>query len=459
MNQENQKKLVLIDGSSYLFRAYHTPGPDLRSPSGAPTSVIFIVLNMLSKLIKDEQPDKLAVVFDAKGKTFRNDIYPEYKANRPPMPDELRDQIEPLHEIIKARGMPLICVSGVEADDVIGTMSRQGAEQGYRVLISTGDKDMAQLVNSNVHLINTMTNHYMDEAAVVEKFQVKPDQIIDYLALMGDSSDNIPGVPKVGPKTAAKWIEAYGSLDAVMENAEEIKGKVGENLRDSLSFLPMSYELATIKMDCHTGAEIDELDMLEADVGALAVYYREYGFTRWLEELGGADSQDDVDSADNSEANYECILTEPDFDRWLKKIRSVESFAVDTETTSVDYMEAELVGISLSVEPGEACYIPLAHRYEGAPQQLDKAFVLEALKPILEDPKTGKIGQNIKYDAHIFIGEGIRLRGMAHDTMLESYIANSTATRHNMDALARNYLGSETIHYEDIAGKGVKQKT
>jgi DNA polymerase-1 len=292
MNQEKQKKLVLVDGSSYLFRAYHVPGPDLTSPSGKPTKVIYFVLNMLNKLVNDEQPDRIAVVFDAKGKTFRNDIYPQYKATRPPMPDDLREQIEPLHQIIKARGLPLVCIEGVEADDVIGTMSCQATDQGYQVLISTGDKDMAQLVNENVRLINTMNNQYMDTAAVVDKFQVRADQIIDYLALMGDSSDNIPGVPKVGPKTAAKWIAEYGDLKAVMAHAGEFKGKVGEYLRESLSFLPMSYELATIKLDCDTGVSIDELEQQEADQGALAAYYQEYGFTRWYDEVGAGVSDE-----------------------------------------------------------------------------------------------------------------------------------------------------------------------
>ncbi len=457
MSQDNQKKLVLIDGSSYLFRAYHGM-PPLTGPNRQPTGAIYGVLNMLRKLIRDEQPDKLGVIFDAKGKTFRNDIYPEYKANRPPMPDDLRVQIEPLHQIIIAQGLPLISIEGVEADDVIGTMSRQATEQGYRVLISTGDKDMAQLVNDNVRLINTMNNQYMDEAGVMEKFQVRPDQIIDYLALMGDSSDNIPGVPKVGPKTAAKWIDAYGSLEGVVASADEIKGKVGEYLRESLGFLPMSYELATIRLDCETGVEIDDLEQRPGDTGALAAFYQEYGFTRWFDELGetGNSSESAGKAAD---ADYECVLTQAAFDQWLQAIKQVDLFAIDTETTSVDYMQAELVGISLCLEPGKACYIPLAHRYPDAPQQLDKNKILEALKPILEDPQIGKIGQNIKYDAHIFIGEGIRLRGIAHDTMLESYVANSTASRHNMDALARFYLGYDTIHFEDIAGKGAKQKT
>lgn len=458
MNQEKQKKLVLVDGSSYLFRAYHGL-PQLTSPSGHPTGAIYGVLNMLRKLLKDEQPDRVAVVFDAKGKTFRNDIYPEYKANRPPMPDDLRVQIEPLHQIIEAQGLPLIVVPGVEADDVVGTMSQQASEQGYQVLISTGDKDMAQLVNANVSLINTMNNHFMDEASVVEKFQVKADQIIDYLALMGDSSDNIPGVPKVGPKTAAKWIGEFGSLQGVMENAADFKGKIGEYLRESLEFLPMSYELATIKLDCDTGVSIDQLEQRQGDPAALAAFYREFGFTRWYDETDSVDAAGEQPLAPQVDADYECVLDQTSFDRWLKRLRQADSFAVDTETTSIDYMQAELVGISLCLEAGKACYIPLTHSYEGAPEQLDKSGVLAALKPVLEDPEIGKIGQNIKYDAHIFIAEGIRLRGIAHDTMLESYVLNSTASRHNMDALAKYYLDRDTIHYQDIAGKGVKQKT
>jgi len=458
MNQEKQKKLVLVDGSSYLFRAYHGL-PQLTSPSGHPTGAIYGVLNMLRKLLKDEQPDRVAVVFDAKGKTFRNDIYPEYKANRPPMPDDLRVQIEPLHQIIEAQGLPLIVVPGVEADDVIGTMSQQASEQGYQVLISTGDKDMAQLVNANVSLINTMNNHFMDEASVVEKFQVKADQIIDYLALMGDSSDNIPGVPKVGPKTAAKWIGEFGSLQGVMENAADFKGKIGEYLRESLEFLPMSYGLATIKLDCDTGVSIDQLEQRQGDPAALAAFYREFGFTRWYDETDSVDAAGEQPLAPQVDADYECVLDQTSFDRWLKRLRQADSFAVDTETTSIDYMQAELVGISLCLEAGKACYIPLTHSYEGAPEQLDKSGVLAALKPVLEDPEIGKIGQNIKYDAHIFIAEGIRLRGIAHDTMLESYVLNSTASRHNMDALAKYYLDRDTIHYQDIAGKGVKQKT
>jgi len=460
MNQENQKKLVLVDGSSYLFRAYHTRlNQVMTSPTGFPTQAIFIVVNMLRKLIKDEQPDRIAVVFDAKGKTFRNDIYPEYKAHRPPMPDDLREQIEPLHEIIEAQGLPLICVEGVEADDIIGTLSREAVEQGYKVLISTSDKDLAQLVNDDVTLINTMSNELLDGDGVREKFKVDASQIVDYLALMGDSSDNIPGVPKVGPKTAAKWIAEYGSLRGVMDHADDIGGKVGENLRESLNFLPMSYELATVKLDCDTGTTVDELEQRDTDPAVLAALYREYGFNRWLDELDADAGESTGGEAAQHDADYECVLTRERFDDWLERLRKAGSFAVDTETTSLDYMQAELVGISLCVEPGEACYIPLAHRYDGAPEQLDKAAVLAELKPLLEDPDIGKIGQNLKYDAHIFIGEGIRLHGIAEDTMLESYVLNSTASRHNMDDLAKFYLGRDTIHYEDIAGKGAKQKT
>ena len=463
MNQEKQKKLVLVDGSSYLFRAYHTRlRQPMTSPTGFPTQAIFIVINMLRKLVKDELPDRFAVVFDAKGKTFRNDIYPEYKANRPPMPDDLRDQIEPLHRIIEAQGWPLVCVEGVEADDIIGTISREASELGYQVLISTSDKDMAQLVNDKVSLVNTMSNQFLDEAGVVDKFEVRADQIIDYLALMGDASDNIPGVPKVGPKTAVKWINEYGSLDAVMKNADDIGGKVGENLRESLGFLPMSYELATIKLDCDTGIQVDDLVQAEPDRTVLADYYREYGFSRWYDELvssGDAAESESQPAADKPPADYHCVLEQDEFDAWLQRLQDAGEFAIDTETTSIDYMLAELVGISLCVKTGEACYIPLAHRYDDAPRQLDKSAVLAALKPILENPEIGKIGQNIKYDAHILLREGIRLRGIAHDTMLESYVLNSTASRHNMDDLAKYYLDRETIHYEDIAGKGAKQKT
>ena len=455
MTNKNQKELVLIDGSSYLFRAYHGLPP--LTHNGEPTGAIYGVLNMLRKLITDEQPDYIAVVFDAKGKTFRNDIYPEYKANRPPMPDDLRVQIEPLHQIIKAQGLPLVVIEGVEADDVIGTLSVEATRKGYSVLISTGDKDMAQLVNENVRLINTMNNQVLTEATVPEKFQVKPNQIIDYLALMGDVSDNIPGVPKVGPKTASKWLAQYGSMQGVMDKAEEIKGKVGENLRESLGFLPMSYRLATIKLDCDTGFEIEDLVQGDADTGALAAYYQQFGFKRWYEALDSNESVPVQAVADAPKVEYECVVSEERLQHWLDKLQNASQFTIDTETTSVDYMLAKLVGISLCVETGNACYIPLAHSYSGVPRQLDKEQVLARLKPILENPAIGKIGQNIKYDCHIFIGEGIYLQGIAHDTMLQSYVLNSTASRHNMDDLAKYYLNRDTIHFEDVAGKGAKQ--
>lgn len=457
MNQENRKKLVLVDGSSYLFRAFHGLPP--LTFDGHPTGAIYGVLNMLRKLIIDEQPDNIGVVFDAKGKTFRNDIYDLYKANRPPMPDELRVQIEPLHQIIKAQGLPLISITGVEADDVIGTLAVEATKAGYDVLISTGDKDMAQLVNENVRLINTMNSQLMTIDTVPEKFQVRPDQIIDYLALMGDTSDNIPGVPKVGPKTAAKWLAQYESLQGVIDNADEIKGKVGENLRDSLDFLPMSYQLATIKLDCDCDIEIDDLVQSEGDSGSLAAFYQQFGFNRWYDELGSQPDATATLSEPKKDSQYECILTTEAFEKWLGLMQTSKQFAIDTETTSVEYMVAKLVGISICIEAGKACYIPLCHSYDGVPSQLKKKEVLAALKPILENSNIGKIGQNIKYDAHIFIGEDIHLKGIAHDTMLQSYILNSTASRHNMDALAKYYLNHDTIHFEDIAGKGVKQVT
>ena len=457
MNQENRKKLVLVDGSSYLFRAFHGLPP--LTFDGHPTGAIYGVLNMLRKLILDEQPDNIAVVFDAKGKTFRNDIYDLYKANRPPIPDELRVQIEPLHQIIKAQGLPLISIEGVEADDVIGTMAVEAVSVGYQVLISTGDKDMAQLVNENVELINTMNNQLMTVETVPEKFLVKPEQIIDYLALIGDTSDNIPGVPKVGPKTASKWLAQYQTLQGVMDHADEIKGKVGENLRASLEFLPMSYQLATIKLDCDTGIKIDELVQSEGDSGTLAAYYQQFGFNRWYEELGSQAAASVAPPEPKKAGQYDCILTDESFQNWVRQLQTCKQFAIDTETTSVEYMVAELVGISLCIEAGKACYIPLCHSYEGAPSQLKKKDVLAILKPILENPDIGKIGQNIKYDSHIFIGEDIHIQGIAHDTMLQSYVLNSTASRHNMDALAKFYLNHDTIHFEDIAGKGAKQVT
>ncbi len=456
MSNDKRKKLVLVDGSSYLFRAYHGLPPLVSH--GHPTGAIFGVLNMLRKLMMDEQPDLIGVIFDAKGKTFRHDIYPDYKANRPPMPDDLRIQIEPLHEIIRAQGLPLVIVDEVEADDVIGTLARQGKEDNYKIVISTGDKDMAQLVCDQITLINTMNNLVMDEAMVLEKFNVRPNQIIDYLALMGDSSDNIPGVPKVGPKTASKWLNEFGSFENVLANAEGISGKVGENLRESIHFLPLSYQLATIKQDVKLDFALTNLRQQEIDVDKLRYFYQRFEFKRWLDEMEAEGIVEETKKPDH-EAEYETILEQGGLDRWLKKIKRAKVFIIDTETTSINYMDAELVGLSLCVESGSACYIPVAHRYLGAPHQLDRLEVIQALKPLLENPAIGKIGQNIKYDYHIFKRYGIEIQGIRHDTMLESYVLNSTATRHNMDALAGYYLQRETIHYEDVAGKGSKQIT
>jgi len=456
---KSHQTLVLVDGSSYLFRAYHGL-PPLTNAQGEPTGAIYGVLNMLRKLIHEYQPDYVGVVFDAKGKTFRNDLYPEYKANRPPMPDDLRVQIQPLHAIIEAQGLPLIVHPGVEADDVIGTLAQQGAKAGLQVVISTGDKDMAQLVNPQVRLINTMKNELLDETGVVEKFGVKPDQIIDYLSLMGDKVDNIPGVPKVGAKTACKWIQQYGSLQNIIDAADEFKGKIGEYLRESLHFLPLSYDLATIRTDLELPWQAEALTPGVADTDSLRSAYQQWGFNRWLDELQGeaADTATE-DAVASIEVNYDCILEQSHFEAWLQQLKTCDCFAVDTETTGLDYMQAELVGLSFAITPGEAAYLPLQHRYLDAPEQLPLDATLAALKPILEDPSIGKIGQHLKYDAHILLRYGIDLQGVRHDTMLESYVLDSVATRHNMDDLARHYLQYETVHFEAIAGKGKKQLT
>tara|TARA_R110002072_G_scaffold1369_7_gene11315 strand:- start:3439 stop:6123 length:2685 start_codon:yes stop_codon:yes gene_type:complete len=447
------KPLVLIDGSSYLFRAFHAL-PKLMSTKGANTGAIKGVISMVKKLMSDYEGSHIGVVFDAKGNSFRNDIYPEYKANRAKMPDDLREQIEPIQTIIREMGLPLIIVGGVEADDVIGTFAREATEKKMSVVISTGDKDMAQLVNEHVTLINTMTDTRMDEAGVVEKFGVRPDQIIDYLALVGDTSDNIPGVPKCGPKTAVKWLTEYGSLEGVMAHAGEVKGKVGEYLRESLEFLPMSYQLATIKLDVELPCPAEDLKFSEPDEETLRSLYLEYEFRQWVEELGA-----EPPSSSPVTKNYELVLVEADLDIWLEKLKASKLFAFDTETTSLDYMDAELVGVSFSVTAGEAAYVPCAHSYENAPDQISRARLLEKLKPILEDPNQLKVGQNLKYDMSVMARYDIQLKGIAFDTMLESYVLNSVASRHNMDDLAMKYLGVSTTHFEDIAGKGAKQVT
>lgn len=447
--------LVLVDGSSYLFRAFHAL-PKLMSTKGANTGAIKGVIAMIKKLVADYPESQVCVVFDAKGKSFRNEIYPEYKANRASMPDDLREQIEPIQRIIRMMGLPLIIVEGVEADDVIGTYARLATEKKTEVIISTGDKDMAQLVNEHVTLINTMTSIEMDIDGVVEKFGVRPDQIIDYLALVGDTSDNIPGVPKCGPKTAVKWLTQYESMDGVIEHADEVKGKVGEYLRESIAHLPMSYQLATIKLDVEVPDALADLVQKDPDVEGLRETYLEYEFKQWVDELGAGE---DTPAAAAAPRNYELVLTEEQLASWLEELSGADLFAFDTETTSIDYMEAELVGVSFAVKPGEAAYVPCAHSYDGAPEQLSREKLLSALKPILENEKVKKVGQNLKYDMSVLAKYDVHLRGIAYDTMLESYVLNSVASRHNMDDLAMKYLGLSTIHFEDIAGKGAKQLT
>ncbi|MBE9568007.1 MAG: DNA polymerase I [Proteobacteria bacterium] len=468
--------LVLVDGSSYLFRAFHAL-PPLTNSKGQPTGAVYGVINMLNKLAEQYRPEQIAVVFDAKGKTFRNDMYEEYKAHRPPMPDELRSQIEPLYELVEALGYPMIIVPGVEADDVIGTYARQATEQQIDTLISTGDKDLAQLVNPHVTLINTMNNYLMDEAGVLNKFDVPPSAIIDYLALMGDTADNIPGIPKVGPKTAAKWLKQYQTLDNLVANAEEIKGKVGESLRENIDQLPLSRDLTTIKCDVDLDHEIADLSMREPDLEKLKQLYTDLEFKTWLSNLstggekgsagnGAASSDkaspDDVQGRVNDEAqherHYETVLDKKVFATWLKRLQEAEQFAFDTETTGLDYLKARVVGVSFAIEAGEAAYVPFAHDYPGAPDQLSEEDVLGGLKELLQDAGIKKIGQNLKYDAHILANHGIKLAGIAQDTMLESYVLDSTK-RHNMDDMALRFLGRNTIHFEDIAGKGVKQLT
>jgi DNA polymerase-1 len=458
-----EKTLVLVDGSSYLFRAYHAL-PLLTNSKGEYTNAILGVTNMLKKLVETYPEAYFGVIFDAPGKTFRNDMYPEYKANRASMPDELREQIKPLHQLIKAMGLPLVMEPGVEADDVIGTLAKQAEEEDLNVVISTGDKDIAQLVTNKTSLINTMNNQWLDEEGVKEKFGVPPNMIIDYLALMGDTSDNIPGVPKVGPKTAAKWLNAYGSLDEIIAKADEVKGKVGESLRDHLDAIPLSKELVTIKCDVPLDKAPADLIRTQPDTETLKEMVSHYEFNSWLKQLGGtkastvaSEQVDEKPLPAKTELTVETILDEATFNQWLAKLTEAELFAFDTETTHLDYTKALVVGVSFAVEAGHAAYVPLAHSYPGAPQQLSRQWVLDQLKPLLESESARKVGQNLKYDANVLANHGISLAGICHDTMLQSYVLNSTASRHNMDALAEKYLGQETIHYEDVAGKGAKQ--
>jgi len=475
------KRLVLIDGSSYLFRAFHAL-PPLTNAAGEPTGALFGVVNMLRATLK-ERPDYVAFVLDASGPTFRDALYPEYKANRPPMPEELRAQVEPMRRIVQALGFPLLCVDGVEADDVIGTLALQGAAQGLDVTISTSDKDFAQLVRPGVTLVNTMSGSRMDSAeAVMEKFGVRPEQIVDFLALMGDTVDNVPGVEKCGPQTAANWLGEYGTLDAVMGAAEGIKGKIGENLRAALPRLPLNRDLVTIKTDVALEGGPDTLALRERHVEELRELYARYGFNQALKELeggaatgaalpekepgrargtgfvsGSAPADAPVDAALSAPGQYEAVLTEAQLDAWIARLAAATEFAFDTETDSLDAMQANLVGLSFAVEPGQAAYVPLGHTYPGVPAQLDRDATLAKLAPLFADPGRPKLGQHGKYDLHVLRRHGVEVRGYADDTMLESFVLNSGSNRHDMDSLAKRFLGYDTIKYEQVAGKGAKQ--
>ncbi len=453
----SQFNVILVDGSSYLFRAFHAL-PPLVTSQGQPTGAIKGVISMIRRLQADFPMSNIVVVFDAKGKTFRNDLYPDYKANRPPMPDELRTQIEPIHRIIEQMGLPLIVEPGVEADDVIGTLAWRAAAQGQQVLISTGDKDMAQLVNPNVTLMNTMTDQYLDEAGVVTKFGVRPDQIIDYLALVGDTVDNIPGVHKCGPKTAVKWLAAFDSLDGVMAHADQITGKVGDYLREALPHLPLSYDLATIRTALALPNAGDLLPTAP-DLEALSASYEAYELRAWREALGDATNGVAEATPEAVPTNYDLVLTQDQLSIWLDRIAAVEQFAFDTETTGLNYMDAEIVGVSICTSPGQAAYIPFGHDYPEAPEQLAQSDVLDQLTVFLDDPKKLVIGQNLKFDLSILARYGRTINARIADTMLESYVYNSVATRHNMDDLAQKYLGRKTVKFEEVAGKGVKQRT
>tara|TARA_R110002074_G_scaffold152936_1_gene307614 strand:+ start:177861 stop:180575 length:2715 start_codon:yes stop_codon:yes gene_type:complete len=457
-----EKTLVLVDGSSYLFRAYHAL-PLLTNSKGEYTNAILGVTNMLKKLVATYPEAYFGVIFDAPGKTFRNDLYPEYKANRASMPEELREQIKPLHALIKAMGLPLVMEVGVEADDVIGTLAQQAQAAGLKVIISTGDKDIAQLVTDKISLINTMNNQWLDRQGVIDKFGVPAERIIDYLALMGDSSDNIPGVPKVGPKTAAKWLNEFGSLDELISRADEVKGKVGESLREHIDAIPLSKDLVTIRCDVPLHEVPEDLVRTEPELDALREMVAHYEFNSWLKQLGAGKVVNVQQAVIDDplpplvELRVDTILDEESFNAWLKKLSAAEMFAFDTETTSLDYTKALIVGVSFAVEAGHAAYVPVAHQYPGAPNQLSRQWVLDQLKPLLESNSVFKIGQNFKYDANVLINHDIHMAGIKHDTMLQSYVLNSTATRHNMDALAEKYLDQQTIHYEEVAGKGAKQ--
>jgi DNA polymerase I len=450
--------VLLVDGSSYIYRAFHAL-PPLTNSKGEPTGVIHGVTNMLLRFVQECQAKHIGLVFDAPGKTFRDDLYAEYKAHRAPMPDDLRLQIEPTLAILRAHGLPVFRVEGVEADDVIGTLACRAVAQGKKVLISTGDKDMAQLVNDSVTLINTMSNTRLDREGVKAKFDVYPEQIIDYLALVGDSSDNIPGIDKVGAKTAAKLLNKYQTLDQLIKHAGEVPGKVGENLRAGFETLALSRKLATIDIAIDLPFDFAQLIPSTSDVPLLKELYERYELRSLLRQLEDSKPPEHKPQAPRPEktAVYETVTEWSRFEYWLERITAADLFSFDTETTSLDYMQAEIVGVSLCITADHAAYIPLAHDYAGAPEQLSRAKVLDALKPILEDPQRGKIGQHIKYDAHVLLNHDIQLSGIRFDTMLESYVWNSVATRHDMDSMAEHYLGIKTITFADVAGKGAKQ--
>ncbi|MEL0313612.1 MAG: DNA polymerase I [Halieaceae bacterium] len=461
--------LILVDGSSYLFRAYHAL-PALTNSKGLNTGAVKGVIGMIKKLIADYPDGEVVVVFDAKGPTFRNDMYADYKANRPPMPEELREQIEPIHEIIRAMGLPLLCVSGVEADDVIGTLAKEASDRGEPVLISTGDKDMAQLVNDHVTLVNTMTNTLMDRDGVVAKFGIPPELIIDLLALQGDKVDNIPGVAGVGEKTALALLTALGGIDSIYSNLEkvadlEVRGakSLGAKLEASRGDAELSYRLATIKTDCDLSLAPNQLKTAPANEEALVQWFKELEFKSWLSdalaEESSSTSTEESQLAPERPLEIDTVLDEASWQQWLEALTRADLFAFDTETTSLNYIEAEIVGVSFAVAPDRAAYVPLAHDYPGAPAQLDRQRVLAELKPLLENPDVRKLGQNLKYDANVLANYGISLAGIAHDSMLESYVLDSTGTRHDMDSLALKYLGEKTITFEEVAGKGAKQLT
>ena len=446
------KSLVLIDGSSYLYRAFYAL-PGLTAPSGQPTGAIYGVLMMLHKLIKDERPNLLGIVFDAPGKTFRHELFPEYKANRAKTPEDLIIQIEPLLAAIENLGLPLIRVNGVEADDVIGTLAKEAEQRGMNTLIATSDKDFTQLVSDKITLLDTMKNRLTDRSGVIEKFGLPPEQIIDFLTLSGDASDNIPGVPTVGPKTAVKWLQQYSSLAGVIEHAEEISGKVGEALRESIPRLNLYQQLATIDCSLELDRTVDDLVIRESKDDELFAQFKNLGLHALIKQFNIEEPITTI----RRDTVYQGILTKKEFEALLDRLSQAEVTAIDTETTSLNYMQAEIVGISVAIVSNEAYYIPLMHEYDGVPKQLDREYVLQKLKPWLEDKEAKKIGHNLKYDSHIFANHGIELNGTDFDSMLESYVLNSTATRHNLNAVAKRYLNLDTTSYEDVAGKGAKQ--